>query len=98
MNNLTLKNGGSKQTVDLFDRASNLYEEHMKECKYSTVTTFKLHITQRILVKKKDKSANKSKMLKDPIFESIVDKVIVNFLLGQNLLHKCSIDDCRVED
>ena len=34
MNNLTLKNGGTKQTMELFRRASELYDEKMKECKY----------------------------------------------------------------
>lgn len=33
LNNLTLKNGGSKQTMDLFARASEVYEEHIKERK-----------------------------------------------------------------
>jgi hypothetical protein len=31
LNNLTLKNGGSKQTQELFRRATELYDEHIKE-------------------------------------------------------------------
>jgi hypothetical protein len=31
LNNLTLKNGGSKQTQELFRRATELYDEYIKE-------------------------------------------------------------------
>lgn len=54
LNNLNMKNGGSKQTMELFDRAAALYEETTKESK---------------------KSVNKNKMIKDPLFADIVDKV-----------------------
>lgn len=57
--NLNLKNGGTKQTMELFRRASEKYEEKIKELK-----------------SKGDKTAGKTKMLKDPIFEKIVDEVV----------------------
>lgn len=31
-NNLTLKNGGTKQTIELFKRASGLYDQHIAQC------------------------------------------------------------------
>ena len=30
--NLTLKNGGTKQTMELFKRASDLYDQHIAQC------------------------------------------------------------------
>lgn len=32
-NNLSLKNGGTKQTIELYRRASEMYDEHVKERK-----------------------------------------------------------------
>ena len=32
LNNLGLKNGGTKQTMELFRRASDLYDAQIKEC------------------------------------------------------------------
>ena len=34
LNNLGPKNGGSKETMDLYKRAADLYDEHIKECKH----------------------------------------------------------------
>lgn len=33
LNNLSLKNGGTKQTIELYRRATELYEQHIKDCK-----------------------------------------------------------------
>jgi hypothetical protein len=32
INNLNLKNGGTKQTLELYKRSTDLYENHIKEC------------------------------------------------------------------
>lgn len=32
VNNLGLRNGGTKQTMELFRRASELYDAHIKDC------------------------------------------------------------------
>ncbi len=38
--NLNLKNGGTKQTMELFRRASEKYEEKIKECQSLLHTTY----------------------------------------------------------
>lgn len=32
LQNLSLKNGGTKQTLELYRRASELYDEHVQQC------------------------------------------------------------------
>eukprot|EP00598_Pedospumella_elongata_P000336 CAMPEP_0184972874 /NCGR_PEP_ID=MMETSP1098-20130426/4811_1 /TAXON_ID=89044 /ORGANISM="Spumella elongata, Strain CCAP 955/1" /LENGTH=341 /DNA_ID=CAMNT_0027495261 /DNA_START=44 /DNA_END=1069 /DNA_ORIENTATION=- len=59
LNGLNLKNGGTKQTLELFKRAGELYDQHIAQLKASG-----------------DKQAGKTKMLKDPIFATIVDKIV----------------------
>ena len=34
LNNLTAKNGGTKQTMELFKRAEDVYNDKIRECKY----------------------------------------------------------------
>jgi hypothetical protein len=76
LNNLTLKNGGSKQTLELYRRASEMYDEKVKECKKVTLFYLILIVNSFLLVKSQgDKSAGKMKMAKDPLFEKIVDQV-----------------------
>eukprot|EP00428_Durinskia_dybowskii_P063030 CAMPEP_0170384016 /NCGR_PEP_ID=MMETSP0117_2-20130122/15778_1 /TAXON_ID=400756 /ORGANISM="Durinskia baltica, Strain CSIRO CS-38" /LENGTH=349 /DNA_ID=CAMNT_0010639747 /DNA_START=34 /DNA_END=1083 /DNA_ORIENTATION=+ len=60
LNNLNLKNGGTKQTMELFRRATELYDQEIAQKKASG-----------------DKSAGKIKMLKDPFFQTVVDKIVM---------------------
>ncbi len=65
INNLTLKNGGTKQTIELFRRAKERYETKMAEDN-------KLNTSGK---NKKEKPIKSSNMQKDPIFLNIVDEV-----------------------
>lgn len=40
LNNLSLKNGGTKQTLELYRRATELYEEKVKECKKQIIRIY----------------------------------------------------------
>lgn len=59
--NLGIKNGGSKQTMELYKRAAEMYDAKIKELKKTS----------------KDKSIGKMKMQKDPLFLEIVDEVSI---------------------
>lgn len=84
LENLSLKNGGSKQTLELYRRAAAEYDEQIKKCRqiilqfYVFLAILLIFVVYTISSVKEsgDKNAGKLKMLKDPLFEKIVDKVV----------------------
>ena len=102
LNNLNLKNGGTKQTMELFRRATELYDQEIAQSEltfslfllkpffllqYQSSTYFIYIYIYALMcifiyfVEKAsgDKSAGKIKMLKDPYFQTVVDKVSKTF-------------------
>jgi hypothetical protein len=90
LNSLNLKNGGTKQTMELFRLASEQYDQKIAECKFSGGICSICHTldANSMLIDVwnvqcfcavragGDKHAGKGvKMLKDPLFATVVDKV-----------------------
>lgn len=75
INNLGLKNGGTKETLELFRRAEELFKIRYLESKNSTGTTTSNSST-RSKSSKNEKIPSGSKMLKDPLFSVVVDEVV----------------------
>lgn len=76
-NNLSIKNGGTKQTQDLYLRAVALYDAHIKE---GSIFCLPLGCFECCVLSEKskgNKTAGKLKMAKDPKFQNFVDKVVV---------------------
>ena len=59
-NNIPLKQGGTKHTMEIYRRACSLYEQKLKDLK-----------------EKGDKNAGKVKMIKDPLFDEIIDTLVM---------------------
>ncbi len=76
LNNLNMKNGGTRQTIELHRRASELYVERVKDCT-SLIFLFFILITTILNVANNIKGSKspKTNMLKDPLFETIVEEV-----------------------
>jgi predicted helicase len=76
LNNLGPKNGGSKQTQDLFERAVSVYEAEIQEGDGLRLQLDSVALTFPCLAKAAgDKTAGKIKMQKDPLFAKVVDRV-----------------------
>ena len=68
INNLGLKNGGTKETMELYRRAEELFKARYAERNTSSSTASRKS--------NKEKCPSGSKMLKDPMFKVIVDEVV----------------------
>lgn len=92
VNNLSLRSGGSKQTVELFLRASDEYEAHLRAGIRDSPFQRCVFVLTGLFVSlaagsKFDKSSLRiGKMQKDPIFIDIVKKVRICFILTTVLL------------
>lgn len=72
MNNLGLKNGGTKETLELFRRATEIYKTRFREADRASSSGSAVSRKSS----RSEKIPSGSKMLKDPLFESIVDEVV----------------------
>lgn len=75
INNLGLKNGGSKETLELFRRAEDLFKERYHDGKDAAAAATDNN-TARRKSNKNDKIPSGTKMLKDPLFSTVVDEVV----------------------
>jgi hypothetical protein len=77
LNNLGLKNGGTKETLELFRRAEDIFKTKYQDAQRSNASSSGSGTNgSRKASKGADKCPSGSKMLKHPLFCSIVDDVV----------------------